>query len=109
MRGTAKKAPRALRWSGSAEGEAAPSLRVLSELCGECACEKGTVMATGKDRDGFIQYLQEKGLGDDPNFHLLAIYYSNLKDGGDGELLVKLLRGKMTVKGATYLKKVVAP
>jgi len=48
-------------------------------------------------------------LADDPNFYVLAIYYSNLREGGDGELLVKLLNGKMSIKGATYLKKVLPP
>jgi len=66
-------------------------------------------MAATSDPKTFIEYLHEKGLGDDPNFHILAIYYSNLKEGGDGELLVKLLKGKMSVKGATYLKKVLKP
>jgi len=66
-------------------------------------------MGAVKDSIGFIEYLQEQGLADDPNFHVLAIYYGNLKEGGDGELLVKLLRGKMTIKGATYLKKVAIP
>jgi hypothetical protein len=61
------------------------------------------------EEKSFIEYLREKALLDDGNFHLLAIYYGNLRDGGDGELLVKLLRGKMTIKGATYLKKVVRP
>jgi hypothetical protein len=56
-----------------------------------------------------LQLLEESQLLSDPGFYVLAIYYSNLKKGGDGELLVKLLRGKMTIKGATYLKKVAAP
>ena len=56
-----------------------------------------------------LQLLREKRLTADPNFYILAIYYSNLKEGGDGELMVKLLKGKMTIKGATYLRKVVAP
>lgn len=61
------------------------------------------------EEKSFVEYLREKGLLDDANFHLLSIYYGNLRDGGDGELLVKLLRGKMTIKGATYLKRVVRP
>ena len=56
-----------------------------------------------------LQLLREKRLTADPNFYILAIYYSNLKEGGDGELMVKLLKGKMTIKGATYLRKVAAP
>lgn len=56
-----------------------------------------------------LELLKKKRLVDDPNFYILAIYYSNLQEGGDGELLVKLFNGKMTIKGATYLKKVVAP
>lgn len=56
-----------------------------------------------------LQLLREKRLTADPNFYILAIYYSSLKEGGDGELMVKLLKGKMTIKGATYLRKVVAP
>jgi hypothetical protein len=66
-------------------------------------------MTAANDRNSFFEYLHEKGLADDRNFHILAIYYSNLKEGGDGELLVKLLKGKMTIKGATYLKKVLKP
>lgn len=60
-------------------------------------------------RECFFRYLRDKGLAEDSNFHTLAAYYSTLKDGGDGEMLVKLLRGKLTVKGATYLQKVVHP
>lgn len=56
-----------------------------------------------------IELLKEKQLAADPNFYILAIYYSNLREGGDGELLVKLLKGKMTIKGATYLRKVIGP
>ncbi len=56
-----------------------------------------------------VHLLKEKRLADDPNFYILAIYYSNLREGGDGELLVKLLKGKMMIKGATYLRKVVSP
>jgi len=56
-----------------------------------------------------LQLLKQRQLVDDPNFYVLAIYYSNLREGGDGELVVKLLKGKMTIKGATYLGKVVAP
>lgn len=66
-------------------------------------------MTAVNERKAFIEYLNGKRLLEDPNFHILAVYYCNLKDGGDGELLVKLLKGKMTVKGATYLRKVVAP
>jgi hypothetical protein len=72
-----------------------------------------TVNAGGRQtiarKAGLVHLMEEKGLVDDPNFYVLAIYYSTLREGGDGELLVKLLRGKMTIKGATYLKKVVAP
>lgn len=57
----------------------------------------------------FFRYLRERGLDEDSNFHILAAYYSTLKDGGDGEMVVKLLRGKLTVKGATYLRKIVHP
>lgn len=60
-------------------------------------------------RECLFRYLRDKGLAEDSNFHILAVYYSSLKDGGDGEMLVKLLRGKLTVKGATYLRKVTAP
>jgi len=56
-----------------------------------------------------LEMLKENRLVDDPNFYVLAIYYSNLREGGDGELTVKLLKGKMTIKGATYLRKVAAP
>lgn len=66
-------------------------------------------MAGTNDAMPFVQYLTEKGLMDDTNFYILAIYYANLKEGGDGELLVKLLNGKLTVKGATYLRKVRPP
>jgi hypothetical protein len=66
-------------------------------------------MVSKGDFERLVQLLKEKGLADDPNFFVLAIYYSNLKEGGDGELLVKLLKGKMSIKGATYLKKIVAP
>ncbi len=61
------------------------------------------------DRNSFFKYLCEKGLADDPNFRLLAVYYSNLKEGGDGEMLVKLLKGKLSIRGATYLKKIITP
>lgn len=60
-------------------------------------------------RECFFRYLRDKGLAEDSNFQVLAVYYSSLKEGGDGEMLVKLLRGKLTVKGATYLRKVVLP
>jgi hypothetical protein len=66
-------------------------------------------MGEMSDTKSFMEYLREKRLTEDPNFHILAIYYSTLRDGGDGELLVKLLKGRMTVKGATYLRKVVKP
>jgi hypothetical protein len=68
-----------------------------------------TAMDNMTDRKSFAEYIRRKGLEEDPNFHLLAIYYSTLKEGGDGELEVRLLRGKITIKGATYLKKVVSP
>lgn len=72
-------------------------------------CREDRSMGLVNEEKTFMEYLRDKRLLDDPNFHLLAIYYGNLRDGGDGELLVKLLKGKMVIKGATYLKKVARP
>jgi len=77
---------------------------------GGLSMAKGGCVGRGAAPDErLVQLLKQKRLLDDPNFYILAIYYSNLREGGDGELLVKLLKGKMTVKGATYLRKIVPP
>ena len=33
----------------------------------------------------------------------LIRFYAKLKKGGDGELVVKLLKGKLAIKGVTYI------
>ena len=50
-----------------------------------------------------IGLVVDKGLESDEGLYELIRYYAKLKESGNGELSVKLLKGKLSVKGVNYI------
>lgn len=53
--------------------------------------------------DRLLALLKREGLLWDGNFYTVALFYARLRGAGDGELEVKLVHGKVRVRGAVYL------
>ena len=49
------------------------------------------------------QVVIREGLKADTGLYDLINYYARLRKGGNGELSVKLLNGKLKIKGITYI------
>jgi len=50
-----------------------------------------------------IGIVVDKGLESDEGLYKLIRYYAKLKESGNGELAIKLSKGKLSVKGLTYI------
>ena len=55
------------------------------------------------DSSHIYDYARKNGLLSDKGLLNLIRYYVKLKEGGDGELSVKIFRGKLTIKGVSYI------
>jgi len=57
-------------------------------------------------KNALATFLRENRLEDDQNLFPLLWYYLQLRKGGDGEITIKLIKGKINIKGAVYMKKI---
>ena len=58
---------------------------------------------TQKVISGIAQVVVREGLKSDTGLLDLINYYARLRKGGNGELSVKLLNGKLKIRGITYI------
>ena len=57
-------------------------------------------------KNALATFLKENRLEEDQNLFPLLWYYLQLREGGDGEITIKLIKGKINIKGAVYMKKI---
>lgn len=58
------------------------------------------------EKSALATFLKENRLEDDQNLFPLLWYYLQLREGGDGEITIKLIKGKINIKGAVYMRKI---